>query len=153
MKKVKTFFITFASLFFTYNMDAFPDEEVKSLLNNKIDIMDVINAEKPRSFEYGAVFGDIMCHNVDKTKLEKNIVDFLKIGLWYYKEDTSLEDDISNVLDYLQSLPTKYEEYGFKSSLLPEEIKSLESQFHSISESHSSTTSSEKSSGSTSPKL
>lgn len=153
MNKIKTFFIAFASLFFTYNMNAFPDEEVELLLNNKIDIMDVINAKKPRSFEYGAVFGDIMCHNIDKMKLEKNIVDFLKIGLWYYKEDTSLEDDISNVLDYLQSLPTKYEEYDFKSSLSPEEIKSLEEQFNSISESHSSTNSSEKSSGSTSPRL
>ena len=57
-------------------MNAFPDEEVESLLNNKIDIMDVINAGKPRSFEYGAVFGDIMCHNIDKMKLEKTLLIF-----------------------------------------------------------------------------
>ena len=104
-------------------------------------------------FAYNALFGAVMSEDLDDKKLEENIVNLIQIGLFLYRENSNFEWSIENSIKYLQSLPKKYEEYGFKGSLSLEEIKSLESQFHSISESHSSTTSSEKSSGSTSPKL
>ena len=127
-----------------------PNLAIKELLENDIKINKVLEAQKPCSFEYSAVFGSIISDDLDDEILQKNLLNYIKVGLWLYQDDESLQYDIENIIAYLRSLPERYKEYDFKSCISEEEIDSLEDSYSEISESHSHS-SSEASSEPSSP--
>lgn len=114
-----------------------PNLEIAELLGNDIKVNKVLEAKKPCSFEYSAIFGSIISDDLDDEILQKNLLNYIKVGLWLYLDDESLQYDIENIIDYLRNLPERYKEYGFRSCISEEEIDSLEDLFNEISESHS----------------
>lgn len=126
------------------------NDAINFLRNSKIDVDTILSAEPPRSFEYSAVFGDIISHNLDKGRLCNNIKNYLTLGLWLFKQDESLDYDIDNIIAYLKELPVLYSKYDFDPCLSQEEVQKFEDSYSEISESHSHS-SSEASSEPSSP--
>lgn len=125
-------------------------DAINFLKNSKIDVDTILSAEPPRSFEYSAIFGDIISRNLDKEKLCNNIKNYLTLGLWLFKQDESLDYDIDNIIAYLKELPVLYSKYDFDPCLSQEEVQKFEDSYSEISESHSHS-SSEASSEPSSP--
>ena len=124
-----------------------PETEITELLKNGIPINKVLDAKRPCSFEYSAIFGAIISNDLDDETLQKNLLNYVKVGLWLYKNDESLQYDIGNIITYIKNLPEQYKEYDFKSFISKNEISDIEDSFSEISESHTSTVSSDSSEG------